>query len=190
MTISELISEVCGDNLSLKELLVHHSRQVAEMAMRVVENHPELQLDENVIYAGAMLHDIGIVKCDAPAIFCYGSAPYMQHGPLGAELLMKLLNGSESIDCGDGKFVSAASVARICARHTGTGLPGFEPETPEEKVVCYADKFFSKSHPEHERTVDEVRKSLSKWGDANVRIFNEWEREYHTELSKSAVSAP
>ena len=176
MKISEVISEVCGDNQSLKELLVHHSHQVAEMAMRVVKSHPELHLDENVIYAGAMLHDIGIVKCDAPVIFCYGTAPYMQHGPLGAELLKEVLKGEDLIDCENGSTVSASAIARICARHTGTGLPGFEPETMEEKVVCYADKYFSKSRPERTRTTEEVRMSLAKWGDTNVVIFDEWHK--------------
>ena len=49
--------------------------------------------------------------------------------------------------------------ARVCERHTGAGLSAediisenlplphqdFLPETIEEKAICYADKFFSKS---------------------------------------------
>ena len=55
--------------------------------------------------------------------------------------------------------------ARVAERHTGTGLrkeeiirrnlplphEDFVPETMEEQVICYADKFFSKTHLDKKR---------------------------------------
>ena len=52
------------------------------------------------------------------------------------------------------------------------------PETLEEQVICYADKFFSKSHPERERTVEETVKSLEKFGDKGVEIFLKWVEQF------------
>ena len=122
-----------------------------------------------------MLHDIGIFKCDAAGIQCFGTEPYICHGRIGAELLR-----SEGFP----------RHARVCERHTGAGITkaqiiaqnlplpqqDFLPETMEEKVICYADKFFSKTHIDREKTIEQVEKSLSKFGDEGVLRFREWEK--------------
>ena len=54
-----------------------------------------------------MLHDIGIFKCDAAGIQCFGTEPYICHGRIGAELLR-----SEGFP----------RHARVCERHTGAGI--------------------------------------------------------------------
>ena len=158
---------------ALRRLLSHHSKQVAARALRIADRHPELQLDRKLLHDGAMLHDIGIFLTDAPAIHCHGAQPYLIHGRLGAELMRK--EGDERI-------------ARICERHTGTGLTAenirkeglplppedFCPETLEEQVICYADKFYSKNHPDRERTVEQAAKSLERFGEAGVKIFLNW----------------
>ena len=122
-----------------------------------------------------MLHDIGIFKCDAAGIQCFGIEPYICHGRIGAELLR-----SEGFP----------RHARVCERHTGAGITkaqiiaqnlplpqqDFLPETMEEKVICYADKFFSKTHLDREKTIEQAEKSLSKFGDEGVLRFREWEK--------------
>ena len=50
----------------------------------------------------------------------------------------------------------------------------YEPETLEEQVVCYADKFYSKSHVDRERTVVETAQSLEKFGPEGVQRFLKW----------------
>ncbi|MBP3228879.1 MAG: HDIG domain-containing protein [Bacteroidaceae bacterium] len=161
----------------LRRLLVEHSLCVARRALRIAGRHPELRLDTHFLFHAAMLHDIGIFLCDAPGIHCHGSAPYLLHGRLGAELLRR--EGLEAY-------------ARVCERHTGTGLTAaqivqqglplppqdFCPETEEERVICYADKFYSKSHPERTKRVDEAARSLAKFGAAGVEKFMEWARRY------------
>ncbi|WP_454896007.1 HD domain-containing protein [Alloprevotella tannerae] len=162
---------------ALRRLLLKHSRQVADKALAVCERHPELHLDRQLVYEGAMLHDVGIFLTDAPGIFCHGSEPYLLHGRLGAELMRK--EGREDL-------------ARICERHTGTGLTAedirrqglplpledFRPETEAEKVICYADKFFLKSHPDAEKTAAQVVKSLAKFGPESPAIFQAWDERY------------
>lgn len=169
----EIICRHYPSDDALRRLLLHHSRQVAEKALRVADRHPELGLDRPFLYRAAMLHDIGIFLTDAPGIHCHGPHPYLLHGYLGAELMRR---------------EGLPRIARVCERHTGTGLtaadirerglplpPGdYCPETPEEQVVCYADKFFSKSHPERERTVEETVRSLAKFGTGGVEKFRRW----------------
>ena len=48
------------------------------------------------------------------------------------------------------------------------------PETLEEKLVCYADKFFSKTRLDHEKTLEEAERSLAKFGSEGVLRFREW----------------
>ncbi|MCH5215131.1 MAG: HDIG domain-containing protein [Muribaculaceae bacterium] len=157
----------------LQRLLVLHSECVArksvDLARRLGINDPErLQF----IFDAAMLHDIGIVKCNAPSIHCHGKLPYICHGVAGAEILR-----AEGLD---------ERYCRICERHTGSGLTAkeiaerdlplprqdFVPETLEEKIVCYADKFFSKSgDPAKEKSLERVEASMCRHGEASLERF-------------------
>ena len=154
----------------LRHILMTHSRQVAEKAVKIVDAHPELGADRDFVYAAAMLHDIGIIRCDAPGIHCHGTEPYLKHGVEGATLI------EEAIPPAGGKTRGALS--RVCARHTGTGLPGLEPETIEEQIICYADKFFSKTKLEKEKTYEEACRSLMKFGEAGLKKFEAWHRRF------------
>jgi uncharacterized protein len=48
------------------------------------------------------------------------------------------------------------------------------PLSLEEKLICYADKFFSKTHLERERTVEQARNSLLKFGEEGIARFDTW----------------
>ena len=168
-----LIEKYYPEDNELRRLLLRHSRDVADYALAVCDRHPELHLDRAFVERGAMLHDIGIFMTDAPGIFCHGIDPYIRHGYDGAELLRK---------------EGLPDLARVCERHTGAGITlrqietqnlplphqDFLPETMEEKVICYADKFFSKSHPDRVRTVEQAAKSLAKFGEDGVERFMQW----------------
>lgn len=162
----------------MRHILLLHSRQVADRALLICDRHPEFGLDRDFVESAAMLHDIGIVRCNAPGIHCHGTEPYIRHGLLGAEMLIAL----------QGQHSDLHAFARVCERHTGAGitkadivqqglpmpLRDFTPETLAEKVICYADKFYSKSRPDHEKTIEEAIRSLTKFGDAGVARFKEW----------------
>ena len=168
-----LILKYYPDDTPLRRLLLHHSEQVAQRALLICDRHPEIGLNREFLREAALIHDIGIFLTDAPGIHCHGTLPYLTHGVQGAALMRK--EGREDL-------------ARICERHTGTGLTAENirqqglplpetdllPETWEEQVVCYADKFYSKSHPERERTVEQTAKSLEKFGAEGVKKFMVW----------------
>ncbi|MBR7017629.1 MAG: HDIG domain-containing protein [Prevotella sp.] len=186
MDYQSLIDKYYPLDNELKRILLVHSRSVAAMALRICEAHPELSLDKQFVEEAAMLHDIGIFRCNAPGIQCFGTEPYICHGQLGAEIL---------------RAEGFPRHARVCERHTGAGLSmtdiqsqhlpiivpptpsaeqdntfwePFLPETLEEKLICYADKFFSKTRLDNQKTVEQAEKSLAKFGDAGVRRFREW----------------
>lgn len=177
MNPHELIHRYYADNPELEQILLKHSEDVAQRALRIVDAHPEFHVDRHFLFEAAMLHDIGILYVDAPSIFCYGTEPYICHGILGAELLRK---------------EGLPAHARVAERHTGTGLTqeeilrqslplparDFLPETLEERIVCYADKFYSKSHLEIEKTPEQVMRSLQKFGLECVDKFWAWMIEF------------
>ena len=163
-----IIDSIYDGAPSLKNILLRHSEAVAKKAAEIVNRHPEWNIDRDFIYAAAMLHDIGIIRCNAPSIECHGTEPYIKHGVIGAEMITSL---SQTIP-------RREDLARVCERHTGTGLPGLEPETLEEKIVCYADKFFSKTKLDREKTYEEARQSLLKFGEEGVKIFDAWHEEF------------
>jgi len=147
-----------ADN-ELRRILIMHSRQVADRCLAIVAKHKELPVDVQFLEEAAMLHDIGIYRCDAPGIHCHGTEPYLRHGPIGGEIL---------------RAEGFPRHARVAERHTGTGLPGYEPETLEEQIICYADKFYSKSRPDRVLTVAETAQSLEKFGHEGVLKFLAW----------------
>ena len=150
-----------------------HSRSVADKALWIAGKHPELNLDTVFLEEAAMLHDIGIFLTHAPGIQCFGTEPYICHGYLGAGLVRK---------------EGFPRHALVCERHTGAGLslkdimdqklpvPHREmlPVSMEEQVICFADKFFSKTHLDREKTVEGARKSIAKYGDEGLQRFNNW----------------
>ena len=168
-----LIEKYYRDAPALRHILLTHSRSVAEKALAVSAMHPELHLDDTFLYEGAMLHDIGILYTDAPGIECHGTEPYIKHGLLGGKILRE---------------EGYVRHARVAERHTGTGLTAltierqqlplpvfdFVPESLEEEVICYADKFFSKTHLDIEMSPDVVMKKLAKFGEESVSVFENW----------------
>lgn len=172
---NQIIDKYYPEDNALRHILITHSTLVMERAVRICDAHPELGINRQFVIEAAMLHDIGIFKCNAPSIHCTGDAPYICHGRIGAELL---------------RAEGYPMHARVCERHTGAGLAkqeivsrhlplpeqDFLPETIEEKLICYADKFYSKSHLEHQKSIEEAVRSLQKFGEEGVLRFMEWKK--------------
>lgn len=177
----EIINKYYGEEGDLRRILIVHSQSVARKALQIVSFHPELNIDRQFVEEAAMLHDIGIIKTDAPGIKCFGTEPYICHGILGAEMLRQ---------------EGMPRHARVCERHTGAGLSlddivsqnlplphrDFLPETIEEKLICYADKFFSKTRLDREKTIEQAEKSLSKFGGETLARFREMKRMFEPDL--------
>ena len=70
----DLIDTYYPEDNKLREILLTHSRMVAEKALSIANHHPELNVDKTFLYESAMLHDIGIFKTNAPGICCEGDA--------------------------------------------------------------------------------------------------------------------
>jgi uncharacterized protein len=160
--------------------LIRHSRQVAQKSLEIADTVANQKPDRDFLENAAMLHDIGIFLTDAPSIGCTGEKPYICHGYLGKKLL-------------DAAGLPAA-YGWVCERHTGAGitrknilsnhlpLPDRDmvPITLEEKIICVADKYFSKStdHTDDPVSTRTVIENLNKIAPDHAQRFSAWAGEF------------
>jgi uncharacterized protein len=175
----KVLKKYYGFDASVFEMLVQHGELIAEKAVCIAEKLNFSETRIKLIEETAMLHDIGIYLTNAPQIGCYGKYPYICHGYLGGDILRK---------------EKLAEHAIIAERHVGVGisrqdvekeklpLPEREmrPRSTEEKILCYADKFYSKALDLKVRahTSSEIKSHLKKFGQEKVLLFQSWETEF------------
>jgi len=164
--------------------IITHSINVSNKAVTIAKmlHHRGQVVDINFVYESTMLHDIGTIKVHIPK---YNSKPkihFLAHGYLGGEMLREL---------------GYPKHALVCDRHIGVGLPAqliedqkipipikdYFPVSIEEKIVTYADFFYSKSTPA-ERTLTEIINEIKSYDndkyydvqDHDIKLFSEWHR--------------
>ena len=170
-------------------ILLEHSRRVAARAVAIAENlSTRFAIDVRFVEDAALLHDIGIGRTWAPSIGCRGNLPYLAHGIIGREIL---------------ETEGLPRHALVCERHIGVGLGrrdiieqslplpcrDMRPLTLEEKIVAYADLFYSKTAPREkpERTFADVRSGMMRHGQDKVARLDEWHR-FFSDQTESASS--
>jgi len=175
----EIIQALYPPGTEAHEILVAHSRAVARRALGIAANLRHLNPDMAFIEEAALLHDIGIYLTNAPSIGCSGAYPYICHGYLGRQILEER---------------GLARHARVCERHVGVGLTAHEirahqlplperdmlPVTLEERIICYADKFFSKKWHRNGKPLEfvSVVKNIERYGPDKVNRFLEWAAQF------------
>lgn len=160
----------------LYQVLVEHSRIVTEKSLDIAGGLQHLHPDLELIKTGAMLHDIGIFMTRARSLGCDGEAPYVCHGYLGRTLLDEQGLPPE--------------YGFICERHTGAGITkenillnnlplpqrDMVPVSLEEKIICVADKYHSKSPKQSDEqiTTRQIFEKLEKIDPGHAARFSAW----------------
>ncbi len=171
--IFEFIDTLYKDEVFVKDILIRHSKAVALKALYFAKNVKNSKVDLNFVEEASLLHDIGIIGTDFGSLNNKGDKPYIFHGIIGSKILKE--NGF-------------SKYALVCERHIGFGLTKEEiinkklllpqrdmsPVTIEEKIVCLADKFFSKKNEplEKEKSIDEIKKYALRHGEDQLIRFN------------------
>ena len=161
-----------GESLAI---VLQHSRHVADLALEVADRLALPEGDRQFIEEAALLHDIGVCQVHAPELGLHGQQPYIKHGVLGHDILVR---------------EGYPSHALVCERHTGVGLtrddiirqglplPHREmcPQSLPEQIICFADLFYSKKpgRLDERKTVAHVRKKLLPFGEEKVAVFDAW----------------
>ncbi len=119
-----------------KASVIKHCAAVAELALELAVNRNRIEgsdkVDEQLVYTGALLHDLGRARTHG-----------VDHGVVGGEMAKEL--------------GLPENVVRILERHVGAGITAaeaktlglpakdFMPETMEEKIVADADNLISRA---------------------------------------------
>ncbi len=172
----KLLGKYYFTDSSTYSYLLTHSRAVSALALKAAERVKDLNPDMQFIEEASLLHDIAIFKVHAPKIGCIGPMHYIEHGYLGRVLLEE---------------EGYPRHALVCERHVGAGLSVEDikkhrlplperdmiPVTLEEKIICWADKFFSKipSRLAEEKPLPAVRKMIASYGEEQLKRFDEWQ---------------
>lgn len=160
-----------------RRILIAHGEEVRDLALEIVDAHPELGADRDFVAEAAMLHDIGIFKVNSPRIDCHGDKPYICHGYLGREILEQ---------------EGLPRHALVCERHIGVGLKkkdikkrklpiplrDMRPKTIEEKIICFADLYYSKSHLGEKIDKEVIYRKLRRHGNSKVRKYKKWRKKF------------
>ncbi len=161
------------------EVLMIHGKMVAGKALEVCGHLDASDELRKLVLEASYLHDIGVCRTEAVDIGCNGSDPYIRHGVIGREIL---------------EAEGLPQHALICERHTGVGVTVHDidhqmlplprrdmtPHSLAERIICFSDLFYSKNPDrlEHEKSVEKIRKSLLKYGQDKVAIFDLWLKEF------------
>ncbi len=172
-----LLGKYCSTTAAYDAILLH-GRMVADKALAVARRLDN-GLDLPFIGEAALLHDIGVALVQAPHIGCHGEEPYIRHGIIGREVLER---------------EGLPRHALVCERHIGVGLTAADivtqglplpprdmvPISTEERIICFADLFFSKMPDklEKEKSVDKVRQGLARFAAEKAAIFDRWLEEF------------
>lgn len=177
MDYHKIIDKYYPAGTLLRDIYMKHCGAVAREALLIMERKG-LPLSHDEVEAATMLHDIGVFDTNAPGIECRGQKPYIMHGIIGRNILL-----AEGFD---------ESVANVAARHTGSGLTAQEivsqqlplpcedfcPQTLLERLICYADKFYSKSGDMQRKSLESVRKGMAAFGEASLERFDRLHAEF------------
>lgn len=170
----KIIQKYIKNELTLR-IYVSHVSLVSSKAIKIGRG---LNLKNNqirFIEEASMLHDIGIVKVNAPDIGCKGKLEYILHGVEGRKIMEK---------------EGLKKHALVCERHTGVGIPlsqivernlplpkrNMLPVSIEEKIISWSDLFYSKKPDEllYEKTTNEAFNLIRGYGTKYQKRFNEW----------------
>ncbi|MDY0300682.1 MAG: HDIG domain-containing protein [Trichlorobacter sp.] len=175
--VEEILNRYCTPKTVA--VLMTHGKMVAGKALAACAAVNADAETRRLVIEAAYLHDIGVCRVNAPEIGCFDDQPYIMHGILGREILEQ---------------EGLPQHALICERHIGTGLTtaditsqnlplpqrDMQPETLAERIISYADLYFSKNPQqlETEKTVAEIKTNLARYGQEKTTIFDGWLLEF------------
>jgi len=149
-----------------EEAVIKHCIAVAELALEIAaasknknkKGNENKSIDEELVFTGALLHDIGRARSHG-----------VEHGFLGGEI-------AKSLGLDDG-------LVKIIQRHVGAGITAEEakqlglprislmPETMEEKIVAYADSLIEGTRRTSiEHALSNLKKKLGESHPAVARL--------------------
>jgi uncharacterized protein len=145
-----------------------HCKIIDDTAAQLLDTHPSLSVNRQLVHVGCMLHDIGVYTLFDAERQLKANVNYIQHGIRGAEILE-----AEGYP---------EQIVRFASCHTGVGLTRDDVERQnlpipagdytakniEELLIMYADKFHSKTIPPYFNSFEWYKQDIAAFGQDKV----------------------
>lgn len=174
----DLIHKYLKPDSQIYPFYIIHVSLVTAKALGIAKKLSLSEESLTFIEESSMLHDIGICQV-VDEDFGTSGKLYITHGISGANIL---------------RNEGYPQHAKVAERHTGVGLykeqiieknlplphQDFIPETLEERIISYADLFYSKTPAVlwQEKSLDEIRQGVSKYGQKYSDVLELWVKEF------------
>lgn len=156
------------------EEVFRHTTITLEIAKQIVVEN-KLSSNWEIAEKGILLHDIGVFECEKvyqPRVV----KPYIQHAVIGALILRAEGFGEAVIKMVERHIGLGISRKEIEEHHYPLPRMDFIPETLEEKILCYADKFHSKDRGFTTYKQREIQ--YQQFGDGPLTRLRNFKREF------------
>lgn len=171
-----LIASLAAEYPEAGRILTIHGELVAAKALSVADRLRDYEIDREFLFQAAVLHDIGMIGTDLPGLGCYGEEPYIRHGIIGRRMLEEAGYPRHALVC-ERHFLTG--VSREIIERQGMDLPlrDMLPITLEERLICFADCFYSKKldRLKREKSVEKTMQGLPEFARPQ---FREWLAEF------------
>ena len=166
-------------SLAFRIYMVHVSLVTAkalQIGRRLKLTKQQLQFIEEA----CMLHDIGIVKVRKKIIGCSGELPYIFHLTEGRKILEHEGLPLHALIAENHVGVGGLTKAEIIRKKLLIPAKDMLATTIEEKIISYADLFYSKNPSKLwiTKTHKQVRAKVVLMGKRQERLFDKWALEF------------
>jgi len=155
-----------------------HCQIVALIALQRAQSYTQQPVNYQKVVVGGLVHDIGVYRLFKENSLQFDMSRYLFHGLEGWLILQEEHFGEE--------------IANFARNHTGLGITHYDvykehlplplgdysPQTVEQELVMYADKFHTKSNPPEFISVTAARRSALKFGSENAKKFDYYQQKF------------
>lgn len=176
-------------------LIASHCAIVAFLAQELCQTDPAgNSLNARLAVAGGLIHDIGTYQLvDDPGSYAPGLTGkqaeeegrkvtfhhnYIQHGILGYRYLLEV--GADESLAAFARNHTGLGLSRKAVHDQGLDLPpdDYLPQTPEQEIVMYVDKFNSKSDPLTFVSAENYQRRSARFGKDNEKRWLQIVKKY------------
>lgn len=172
----EIIHEIIPPDSAAYPIYITHVTLVTAKALKIAQKLKISVEKQQFIEEAAMLHDIGIMKTNAPDIGCFGELDYICHVKEGEKILLERNLPKHAEIALNHVGIGGLTVEEI--RENNFPLPAEDIicETIEAKIISYADMFYSKNPKNYwiEKPIEKVLRKAKKYGTRQAKLFEEW----------------
>jgi uncharacterized protein len=155
---------------ALFESVFTHCKIVWEIAEQLIKKSG-LDVDTALVKTGCLLHDIGVYALYDATGNKQEGYNYITHGLKGEEILKREGLSKELWRIASHHIALGLTASEIRDQHHPLPARDFMPETKEERLITYADKFHSKTRPPRFNTYDSFKTYAATFSDEIASRF-------------------